>query len=282
MSGRKNEKRARRPVMGSHQKCWIWGRNVVLETFRARRWPILELRLADRLDREARAIAERLAEQAGTPVIVESFQRLTRRCGSGDHQGYIAKMPPYPYESPEEVLQRAPRCPIYLILDRLQDPHNFGAILRSAVAFGADGVFVPRKGQVKVTSAVARSSAGAVNHIVIGEVECLPAWIGRLRQEGVRVVATAPDASTPVFHWDWTRPAAVVLGSEADGVSAEVLAVCDERVVIPQSSELNSLNVAACASICLYEICRQRWLKSPRRSATSTPTPDGSACCPPP
>ncbi|NOX56645.1 MAG: RNA methyltransferase, partial [Planctomycetes bacterium] len=205
-----------------------------------------------------------------------------RRCGHDDHQGYIAKMPPFPYESPEIVVRKAPSCPVYLLLDHLQDPHNFGTILRSAAAFGVDAVFVPNQGQVKVTSAVARSSAGAVNQVAIAEVESLADWAEQLRRKGVRIVATAPDASRPIFDCTWTGPSAVVLGSETRGVSPEVLSVCNEQVVIPQSGELNSLNVAACASICLYEISRQRWLNSPRRPASSSAAPRGPGGCPPP
>src|SRR5262245_35081631 len=119
--------RRKQPLLGNHQKCWIWGRNVVRETLRAGRWQILELRLADRLPRDERLDISRLAESRNVPLTIEPADELRRRCRSDEHQGYAAKMPPFPYEDAERVLNRGDGNPLYVLLDSIQDPYNFGA-----------------------------------------------------------------------------------------------------------------------------------------------------------
>ena len=155
--------KGKKKLLGSHQRCWVWGRNAVKETLRAGRWSIHELYLADRLPPEELESARELALRSEIAVSVESGDALTRRCRSAEHQGYLAKMPPYPYEDAESLLRRRPSHALYAILDSIQDPHNFGAIIRSADVLHVDGIFVGQTRQVEVTSLVARSSAGAVS-----------------------------------------------------------------------------------------------------------------------
>ncbi|MEX2285696.1 MAG: 23S rRNA (guanosine(2251)-2'-O)-methyltransferase RlmB [Planctomycetaceae bacterium] len=258
MAQRTQKTTRRQKLLGNHQKCWIWGKNVVLETLRVGRWPILELRLADRLARPKLAEARQLAESRDVPVIVDTADELARRCGSSEHQGYLAKMPPFPYDDRETLLRRKISSPLYLVLDSIQDPYNFGAVLRCAEVFGVDAVFVAERGQAEVTSLVARTSAGAVNHLRIAKAERLVDVVKRLRGAKVSVVAATQHGSTDIGDFDFRAPTAIVIGNEGEGITAPLLEQCDATVRIPQQGSVGSLNAAVAAGIVLYEAARQR------------------------
>lgn len=245
-------------LLGNHQKCWIWGKNVVGETLRAGRWQIHELRLCQSLPDEAIHAACESAERLEIPVVVESTADLTRRCRSAEHQGFIAKMAPFPYESADEVLADMPAAPLYVILDSIQDPYNFGAILRSADVMAADAVFIGEKNQVDVTSLVARTSVGAVNHIRIVKADDLTNLVTRLRDAGIHTIATGQHAAVPCYNYDWTGPSALIIGNEGAGVSDNLLQMSDQQITIPQAGHVESLNAAVAAGILLYEAHRQR------------------------
>lgn len=248
----------KKKLLGSHQKCWVWGRNTVLEILRAGRWPVVELHLADRLPPSQRDEPERLARQWDVPLTVEPFESLTQRCHSKEHQGYLVKMTPYPYSDAETILQRSLAAPLFVVLDAIQDPYNFGAIVRSADGLGIDAVFVPREGQSEVTSLVARSSAGAVNYVDIAQVGDLIELAHALHQRGLALVAAVEDAPRPVFEARLDGPAALVIGNEGRGIRPELLALCDEQIRIPQVGHVESLNAAVSAGILFYEARRQR------------------------
>jgi 23S rRNA (guanosine2251-2'-O)-methyltransferase len=258
MCSEKRRRTLKRQVLGSHQKCWIWGRNTVLETLRAGRWQVLELCLADHLPADAIETARQLARQQNVGITIEPAAALTRRCHASEHQGYLAKMTPYPYLPASDILGRSTECPFYAILDSLKDPQNFGTIIRSAAAMGVDALFVCNQRQVKVTSAVARSSAGMVNWLPIAQVDDLCSLAWQLRDRGVQVVGASPTASATLHEYDFRRPTAIVVGNEATGIQSELLEACDAQVSIPQAQNIDSLNVAASASILFYEVRRQR------------------------
>jgi 23S rRNA (guanosine2251-2'-O)-methyltransferase len=244
--------------MGSHQRCWIWGRLPVLETLRAGRWRPLEVRLDERLPAKDRDEAIRRAEHLGVELSFSSTSELERQSRSTEHQGYLAKMPPFPYEKASDLINTRPQAPFYVVLDAIQDPFNFGAILRSADAFGVDGVFVAATEQAEVSSLVVRASSGAVNHVRLAQVDDLADWIARLKGEKVSVVGTAPTARKDVSQVDLRRPTALVLGNEAVGIRSKILDLCDERVSIRQRGRVGSLNAAVAAGVLFYEVSRQR------------------------
>jgi 23S rRNA (guanosine2251-2'-O)-methyltransferase len=251
-------RKRKQELLGSHQKCWIWGRNVVLETLRAGKWPILELRIADRLSHEKQTEVRRLAESREVPLVVESAEDLERRCRSSEHQGYVAKMPPYPYDDIDAVLAKRGRAPLYLVLDSLQDPYNFGAILRSAESFGVCAVFVAEQRQAEVTSLVARTSAGAVNFLQIVKVADLVDLATRLKSTGVTIVAANEKSKTDLQDCEFSKSTAIIIGNEGEGISQSLLERCDAMVRIPQQGSVGSLNAAVSAGIVLYEAARQR------------------------
>lgn len=253
--------KGKKKLLGSHQQCWVWGRNAVTETLRAGRWPIHELHLANHLPPVELESTRELALHLEVPVSVESADALTRRCRSAEHQGYLAKMPPYPYEDAAELLRQRPSRPLYAVLDSIQDPYNFGAIIRSADVLGVDGVFIGQTRQVEVTSLVARSSAGAVNHVSIAKVPDLVELVERLRGLSIHVVAASEKGATTLSECDFLQPMALIIGNEGTGITDELLGRCDQRVCIPQSGHVAALNAAVSAGILFYEVCRQRTLR---------------------
>jgi 23S rRNA (guanosine2251-2'-O)-methyltransferase len=258
MVERSQRGKGKQKLLGSHNRCWVWGRNAVLETLRAGRWPILELHLSAALDRPHLQAARRLAEAGNVPIQIVADADLTRLCRSSEHQGYVARMPPYPYAAASELLALTTAQPVFVILDSIQDPYNFGAILRSADALGVQGVFVAETGQADVNSLVVRSSAGAVNHLSIAQVPNLTELARQLAARGVLLVAASEKSARDLFDSDFRQPVAVVIGNEGRGIHADLLAQCHEQVRIPQAGHVSSLNAAVAAGILFYEIRRQR------------------------
>ena len=258
MVGRSNRKKKQRQLLGSHQRCWLWGRHLVRETLAAGTWPILQLSLADDLDTDCLDEARALASTHGVPCQVCPRADLTRLCKTPEHQGYVAKMGLFPYRTIEEIASCRSETPLYLALDGLQDPYNFGAIIRSAEVFGVDGLCVGSSGQAEVSSFVARSSAGAVNRLPIGRAATVADGLRSLRARGVRIVGASEKSSLLAPNFDFRQPTAIVIGNEGSGLSDPVRKLCDEFVAVPQQGQTGSLNAAMAAAILLYEIRRQR------------------------
>jgi 23S rRNA (guanosine2251-2'-O)-methyltransferase len=262
MVGRSRKSKSGGALAGSHQRCWIWGRNAVLETLRAGRWRPLEIIAAERLDDEIMSEVHSLAAASRIRLNVAPFDTLTGRCRSVEHQGLIAKMPEFPYADLEACLTAAPegseRAPLLVILDSIQDPFNFGAILRSAEVFGAAGIVVGRQNQSNITPHVSRSSAGAVNHLPVARVSDLVEAVKALQSRGYAVIGAAGESDREVTQIDLRRPIALVIGNEGAGLAPDIRGACDELVRIPQIGRTESLNAAVAAGILCYEVQRQR------------------------
>ncbi len=253
-----SRKSRRSPLMGNHQRSWIWGRHAVLEALRAARWNPTEVRWSDDLPRETADEVARLAARLGIPAPHEPAERLRELCKSREHQGLIARMPAYPYLDAREFLEAMPASPCLLVLDSIQDAFNFGAMLRCAEVFGVDAVVVGAAGQCDVTSQVVRSSAGAAHHVPIVRCESFTEFLRELAARGVRVVAASEKAEQSLDCADFRGPTALVIGNEGEGIAPERLALCDETVSIPQRGRVGSLNAAVAAGVLLYEVARQR------------------------
>jgi 23S rRNA (guanosine2251-2'-O)-methyltransferase len=145
-----------------------------------------------------------------------------------------------------------------VVCDELTDPHNLGAVIRTADAAGAHGVVIPKRRSAGLTAVVAKTSAGAVSHVPVARVPNLPALLKELKKQGVWVFGTAADGDTPLYNADLKGPAAIVIGSEGNGMGRLVSETCDFQVSIPMRGKLNSLNASAAAAILLYEAVRQR------------------------
>ncbi|NQU43359.1 23S rRNA (guanosine(2251)-2'-O)-methyltransferase RlmB [bacterium] len=259
MSRGKSRKKLK--LLDSHQRSWVWGRNLVHEILVAGRWPVIELLLDEALPSPEREETERLAVKIGAPVRSESASRLIELCHATDHQGYLAKMAEFPYLSVEELLsslQDLPRPPLLTLLDGVQDPFNFGAIVRSAEVFGLHAVCIGTHGQCQVNSLAARASAGAVNHVHIVRSDDPLEIAKELRDQGIRLLAATEKAHDPLPEVDLSGPLAIVLGNESRGIRREIIDQCDFQARIPQIGHVGSLNVSVAAGIVFYEASRQR------------------------
>ncbi len=251
----------KKKYLAGHQRSWVWGRHAVAEILEAAKWPMRELYLADDIQETHIEALQQQARALGAAVAIVSRDRLRRLCGVSGHQGVLARMGPYPYMTLEGMLEhstRMPSPPLWLVLDALRDPNNFGALVRSAAALDATAVIVSDTEQTPVNNHVARASAGAVNRIPIVQTDSLPKALACLREAGTRCAAADPRGVLPAWRYDFTQATALVLGNESNGIHTELLDLCDARVVVPGSGSLDSLNVAAAGAALLYEALRQR------------------------
>lgn len=244
--------------LSGHQRSWVWGRHAVAEILEAQRWPVHELYLAGELPEADRNRAAEQGVNLGAVVNVVDYERIRSLCGAAEHQGYLARMGPFPYSAWEKLLGNAPALPFYVLLDGIRDSHNFGAIIRSAAALGATGIIAGGEGQAPVNSHTVRASAGALNRIPIARVDRLQPVVDRLRELGICCIAAVPRADTPIWACDFRSAAAVLLGNEARGVEPELIALCDVAAAVPQAGTVDSLNVSAAAAAVFYEASRQR------------------------
>lgn len=245
-------------LMGNHQKCWLWGRHSVVELLRADRWHPIEIGMGADLPiavvREVRTWAQR----HHCPVESWTAHEIEDRCRASDHQGLIARMPEFPYHSVEELLATLPLTGWCVLLDGIQDPFNFGAILRSAEVLGASAAFVGGDQQCRVTAQVVRSSAGAVLHLPLARGDAAGPIARSLQSRGFQLCGASEKAAQSPSEIDFRRPTCLVIGNEGRGISPELLALCEYTVAIPQTGQVGSLNAAVAAGILCYEIGRQR------------------------
>lgn len=205
------------------------------------------------------------ASDAGIRVEQVDRERLPRLKPGSVHQGVIAEVLSFDYLELHELIAKAKGgegAPLYVLLDGLQDPHNFGAIVRSAHALGASGVVVPKDRAAGVTGTVAKASAGAIEHTPIARVTNLSRAIEELQRSGVWVVAADPKGDRTLWEAPLDGPLALVIGAEGQGVREGVLKACDFRVTIPMLGQVASLNASASAAILLAEVARQRHAKA--------------------
>lgn len=271
-----NRKSRRRQLQASHQKNWLTGRYAILETLRAGTWPIDELfvAVADLNNQtHAELEIEKLAAAANLPIRYETSERLSELCHSTHHQGVAARMGNFPYQSIDAVLtsshsshsKEQTRHPdtsiaqtLIVVCDRIQDTHNFGAILRCCDAMNVKAVIIGASQQAFVTPQVSRSSAGAVNHVPIALTDNLGVAVDRLKCSGLQIAAATEKAHGAAWNAQLTGPLVLVVGSETHGVSDDLLQKCDCRLQIPMLGQVESLNAAVAAGILLYEIRRQQ------------------------
>lgn len=230
----------------------VYGRRAVREALRGRR-QVLELWVTER----ALASEEWLREDVGLRVQMKPERALTGAGGTSDHQGILAWCTPYPYADAYEFL--AQPSPLLACLDRVTDPHNLGAVCRSAEGAGAAGVVVPAHGAALVTPAVCRASAGAVEHVPVAVVPNLARYLEDAKGPGLWVwEASAAADATPLWEADLRGGVALVLGAEGKGIRPLVRRACDAAVKIPLAGRIESLNVSVSAAVLLYEAVRQR------------------------
>ena len=227
----------------------VYGRNAARELYRGPR-QVLET-----------WVTERAATQipwldAGPRAQVKPERLLTEAAGTRDHQGVVAWCEPFRYADAYELAAR--EQPLLVCLDQVTDPHNLGAVARSADGAGATGIVVPAHGSVRVTSAVCRASAGAVEHLPVAVVPNLARYLADVKGQDLWAYAADAEGGTAMWEADLRGGLALVLGAEGKGVRPLVKRTCDGTVAIPLAGKVGSLNVSVAAAVLLYEVRRQR------------------------
>lgn len=238
----------------------IEGRNAVIEALRAER-SIDKIYISKgEVDKTLGHIASK-ARDRGIVVVECDRRKLDFMSVTKAHQGVIALCAVRDYCSLEDILALAEErgeAPFVVICDEISDPHNLGAIIRSAECAGAHGLVIPKRRSAGLTAIVGKASAGAAEHALIARVPNISAAINDLKARGLWVYGTAADGASDLWHTDFTGPLALVIGSEGDGMSRLVKENCDFIVSLPMKGKISSLNASAAAAVTMYEVLRQR------------------------
>ena len=242
----------------------IEGRNAVIEALRAERSiDKIYINKGD-VDKTLGHIASK-ARDAGIVVVECDRRKLDFMSVTKAHQGVIAVCAVRDYCSIDEILSLAEERgedPFVIVCDEISDPHNLGAIIRSAECAGAHGLVIPKRRSAGLTAIEDKASAGAAEHARIVRVANIPAALKELKERGLWVYGTAADGANDLWHTDFSGPVALVIGSEGDGMGRLVRECCDFIVSLPMKGQISSLNASNAAAITMYEILRQRMAKS--------------------
>jgi len=237
----------------------IIGKNAVAEALRSGR-SVNKVLISAHLNVSTAAQITKLAKEAGTTVQQAPKNKLDQ-ISSGNHQGIIAYVASYDYAELEDLFRVAEEKaeePFFIILDELEDPHNLGSILRTADATGAHGVIIPKRRAVGLTQTVAKTAAGALEHVPVVRVTNIARTIDQLKERNVWVVGTDADGKEDYRQLDGSLPLALVIGNEGKGITALVKKKCDWMVRLPMVGHVSSLNASVACSLLLYEVFRKR------------------------
>lgn len=242
-----------------YEELTIEGRNAVLEAFRSGKTIDRLFVLNGCQDGPVNSIL-REARKRDTVISYVPKERLDHMSETGKHQGVIAYAAAYEYAQVEDILRRAEEkgeAPFIILLDNIEDPHNLGAIIRTANLAGAHGVIIPKRRAAGLTATVAKASAGALNYTPVAKVTNLGTAIEELKKQGIWFVCADMDG-TVMYDADLKGPIGLVIGNEGEGVSRLIREKCDYQVAVPMKGDIDSLNASVAAGVLAYEIVRQR------------------------
>jgi len=251
-----NNKQAQKNAEGL---LYVYGRQPVIEALRSK-YEVQALWLADDARGGSIAYIEKLAGQQQVPLLRIAKNKLQQYVGAVVHQGVAAKVVfrPYLKDGEFKALLTAGEPPLILILDQIQDPHNLGAIIRSAEISGVHCIVLPEKGSAGLNATVAKTSAGALFHLPFFSAPHLPEILQLLQAQDVTIAALLPRAQQTIFETDLNVPLALLVGNEGSGVRKNLLAFCTLTMAIPQVGKVASLNASVSAAVVLFEIMRQK------------------------
>ena len=255
-----DRRRAPRAPENENAENILEGRNALSEALSSGR-TVDKVFIAEGSTDRALARLAALAKRAGAVVVETDRRKLDQMSATGAHQGVIAQVAAHDYATIDDMFARAEgsgRPPLIVLCDELSDPHNLGAILRTAECAGVHGVIIPKRRAAGLTAVVDKASAGAAEHMLVSRVTNIPAALGELKKKGLWVYGTAADAPADLWQTKMTGPAALVIGSEGFGMGRLVSEQCDFTVGIPLLGKITSLNASAAAAILMYEVVRQR------------------------
>jgi 23S rRNA (guanosine2251-2'-O)-methyltransferase len=236
-----------------------YGINAVLEALHAGRVEKICIERGHKNPR-LREIVE-LGRQQHIPLAIEEKAWLDRKAGGARHQGALCYIGEMPVRGVEEIIAEARAPGLLLVLDGIEDPHNLGAVLRSAEAAGADGVFIPQRRSAPLSAAAVKASAGAASHLKVARITNTAQSIAALKKAGYWIAGFDAVSGRPLWEVDLTGPTVLVLGSEGSGLHRLVKEKCDFLASIPMRGKVGSYNVSVAAGIALYEVLRQRQKK---------------------
>ncbi len=245
-----------------HNEYTIEGRNAVIEAFRAGK-TIDKLFVLDGCQDGPILTIKRAASKTGALIKYVTKERLDQMSETGKHQGVIAYAAAYAYAQVDDILAKARdkgEAPFVFLLDNIEDPHNLGAIIRTANLAGAHGIIIPKNRAVGLTATVAKASAGAINYTPVAKVTNLGQTIEELKKEGLWFVC-ADMEGTRMYDLDLKGPIGLVIGNEGSGVGRLVKEKCDFTATIPMYGDIDSLNASVAAGVLAYEIVRQRQIE---------------------
>ena len=243
----------------AYEEFTIEGRNAVIEALRAGK-PIDRLFVLDGYNDGPVSTIKREAKKRDVPVKFVDKDRLDHMSETGHHQGVIAKCAAYEYAEVDDILENARskgEDPFIILLDNIEDPHNLGAIIRSANLAGAHGVIIPKNRAVGLTATVARTSAGALNYTPVAKVTNLARTIEDLKKQGIWFACADMDGDV-MYDVNLTGPIGLVIGNEGEGVSRLVKEKCDYVCSIPMKGDIDSLNASVAAGVLMFEVVRRR------------------------
>ena len=236
---------------------YIYGKNTVIELINAGT-RIEEVYIAEHLKKDKDLFS--LLKKAGVPFHYVDKEYLNKMI-KGNHKGFVAKIKPYQYASVDEVIALAKKrheAPFLIILDGLEDPHNLGAILRTADACGVHGVIIPKNRSVSLNATVAKLSTGAIEYVKVSRVTNISQTIKELKSNGLWIIGTDANTNMDYREMDATLPLAIVVGNEGKGISRLVREHCDFLVKIPMRGHVTSLNASVATSLLMYEVYNKR------------------------
>lgn len=245
--------------MNQYNEYTIEGRNAVIEAFRSGK-PIDKLFILDGCQDGPISTIKREAKKTDALIKFVDKDRLDAMSTTGHHQGVIAQCAAYEYAELDDILNNAKEKgedPFIIFLDNIEDPHNLGAIIRTANLAGAHGVVIPKNRAVGLTATVARTSAGALNYTPVAKVTNLAQTIDKLKKDGIWFACADMDGYS-MYKQNLTGPIGIVIGNEGDGVSRLVKEKCDYVCSIPMKGDIDSLNASVAAGVLMYEVVRQR------------------------
>jgi len=237
----------------------IYGKQPVLEVLRSDH-QVNIIHIAREIEKKDADRIQNLANKQNVKVIYDRKANLQKISGPVLHQGVVAIMDKFRYLSEKELfdLVQATKNPLILILDQIQDPHNFGAILRTAEVAGITAIIFPEKGSASVTPTVVKTSAGAVFHCPLHRTSNLPDTMEKLQNGKMALIAMVPYKEETIYYTDLKGSLALVIGSEGKGVRKNIQRICDKVVSIPGKGKVDSLNASVSTAVVLFEAVRQR------------------------
>lgn len=246
--------------MEQQNKQLIMGKNPIIEAINSER-PINKIYISEGINSASLKNLFSLLKEKKIVIQYVPRKKLDQMADGANHQGVIAEVAPYDYHELYDLVAKTKATkplPFFVMLDGIEDPHNLGSILRTADVTGVDGVIIPKRRSVGLTSTVAKTSAGAIEYIPVSRVVNLAQTVDYLKAEGFWIVGTDASANQSYFELDYKIPICLVIGSEGKGISRLIKDKCDFFVKMPMAGHVNSLNASVAAGIIMYEVYKQR------------------------